>query len=62
MSIERIRGKINFVCDVCGNVLDTGSNEWKDAMAKMRADGWRSKKFEGEVWAHYCDDECWRKR
>lgn len=63
MSIERARGGvINFICDICGNTLDTGTSEWKDAMAKMREDGWRSKKFDDDQWAHYCDDQCWRKR
>lgn len=51
--LTRIYGKINFECDDCGEVLDSDTKDFDDAMGVLRAEGWRSEKL-GQDWSHYC--------
>ena len=54
MSIERQYGKIIFICDTCEESLETKTDDWNEARAKMQAEGWRSKKY-GVDWVHGCE-------
>jgi len=57
MSIERNRfgfdGEISFECDACGNELHTETANFDAARAKLKDDGWRTIKRNGD-WEHIC--------
>jgi hypothetical protein len=56
MSIEKIYGKSGakmVVCDGCGDGFEVGS--WDEAQERMRDDGWKRRKIEGE-WGYFCPD------
>jgi predicted RNA-binding Zn-ribbon protein involved in translation (DUF1610 family) len=57
--IHRIHNQIEFECDDCGELLDTGATEWTDAMRAMKIDGWVSRK-NGNQWEHYCEACEWK--
>ena len=46
-------GDITFECDDCGDELDTGEDEFSEALRMFRDFGWLSHK-DGEEWSHYC--------
>jgi hypothetical protein len=51
--IDRQGGQILVECDSCDEVLETGTNEWSEAMAEMRREGWKARKVADE-WVHAC--------
>jgi Fe2+ or Zn2+ uptake regulation protein len=57
--LDRQHGKIIFVCDDCGESLETGTGEFDDALAILRDERWQPKlslqQHSGE-WKHYCPD------
>ena len=55
MTIQRSGGKIDIACDVCGEVRETGTDEWGVAWPKAKDDGWRAEKI-GKDWLHSCPD------
>lgn len=42
-----------FHCDLCSAYVETLSDEFSNALLKMKADGWRSMNIKGE-WCHVC--------
>ena len=54
MSIERLGGAYSPVCDCCGEELAT-EYDFYDALAAVRAAGWRNVKC-GSEWMTYCPD------
>ena len=54
MSIERLGGAYIPVCDCCGEELAT-EYDFYDALAPVRAAGWRSVN-PGSEWMTYCPD------
>lgn len=57
MSIERTGGyrEVYFVCDTCGEVCETGTDEFMDALREVKDAGWKVEKLGGE-WVHTCPD------
>lgn len=58
MSIEKFAGAITFVCDDCMNEREEFSGEegltFQGAWARLKEDGWRTKKNEHDgVWEHF---------
>lgn len=53
--LERQRGQISFVCDACGEVLETEERDFVDAKGMLDAEGWRARKI-GTDWIHNCPD------
>jgi hypothetical protein len=53
--IERDRGDIKIICDVCGLVRETGTDEWDVAWQTAKRDGWKAEKV-GKDWLHACED------
>lgn len=56
MSIDRDAFRcITYECDACNETLDTDEEEWGSALAKMKAEGWVSRKVVNE-WMHFCPE------
>lgn len=56
MTVETTRQRtIQFLCDDCGQALDTERFRFPDALDVMRAQGWRAVK-DGDGWRHLCED------
>jgi hypothetical protein len=55
MTIERIKGKISFFCDLesCDEGLETDEADFQDAKWKADDEGWLFRRRDGE-WKHYC--------
>ena len=54
MSIQYEYGKPTPTCDCCGTQLPP-EDEFMDAVAAKKAEGWKSKKVAGE-WMDFCPD------
>jgi hypothetical protein len=53
--LTRNNGDIEFSCDDCGEVLETDSGDFYDALDTLRAAKWRSSKDdETQEWTHQC--------
>jgi hypothetical protein len=51
-------GPITFECDACEEAqLDTGHDDFKEALAALRHEGWTVRKI-GQDWFHFCSFEC----
>lgn len=61
--IQRHEGQVVFECDACPEELETECDDFQEALAVFKRDGWRVEKV-GDEWVHTCpscaDDE--RKR
>jgi hypothetical protein len=57
MSIDRVKGKIAFTCDDCGDGYETGSSDFYEALDEAKSEGWAAVKDNdtGE-WKHFCKD------
>ena len=58
--IERERGyagDFSFVCDVCDAHQDTYTDDFREAVERIKSKGWKIKKI-GDEWIHYCSVEC----
>lgn len=53
MTLHREHGCIQFECDTCGDTLNTGELDFRDAKQVLDGDRWQTKK-EDDEWAHYC--------
>lgn len=51
--IDRQGGKLIFECDCCDEVFESQSDEFAEAWAAAKRDGWRSLKV-NEEWLHSC--------
>lgn len=57
MSVDRQFGDIIFICDTCGEDLDTAEPLWNDAQAVRKKQGWAAiYDDEEEEWKHFCKD------
>lgn len=55
MSVDRIKGKVAFLCDLrgCDNGLETDTGDFHEAAAEAKQEGWQFRNREGE-WKHFC--------
>jgi len=55
MSVERLKGKVAFLCDLkgCENGLETDTGDFYAAKDKAREEGWVYRFRDGE-WLHFC--------
>lgn len=55
--IDRQHDEIHFLCDgnKCHESLETGRDNWQEAMAYLKRKGWRVIK-DGTEWLHLCKD------
>lgn len=51
--ITRTYGEITFECDGCDETIETGHEEFADAMAAFRQADWKAEKV-GSEWTHLC--------
>lgn len=55
-------GTIVCTCDQCGHThehdFDGGSPDYRGAQEAIKADGWISRKIEGQ-WHDYCSERCY---
>ena len=59
MSTERIKGRLNFICDACGEAFeDKDGCDFATVWSALRSDGWTSRKY-GKDWHHRCPDCEW---
>lgn len=49
----KIHGRHHFECDSCGEVLDTDTKDWTEALRIMREQNWRARQI-GNDWVHSC--------
>lgn len=49
----KIHGLHNFECDACGEVLETDTKDWTEALRIMRSSDWRANQI-GKDWVHTC--------
>lgn len=55
MSIDRAHGKINFICDDCGDALETDEKVFLVALEMFKENGWEYTKDEdSSEFVHYC--------
>jgi hypothetical protein len=50
-------GPITFECDTCQEELDTGDEDFTQALGLLREERWTIMKI-GEDWFHFCSFEC----
>lgn len=51
--LDRQHRKLFFECDACGEVLDTETDHFNEALRILRNAGWRAVKV-GQDWVHTC--------
>jgi hypothetical protein len=61
MAIDRIKGKIVFLCDDCGvSFFETGESDFDLAIQTFREDEegkkWETTKDDDGQWVNYCPD------
>lgn len=54
--LTRSHNEIEFICDGCGEYLETGTEDFNEALSILRNYHWRSFKEEDSEWMHHCDD------
>lgn len=55
MTVEREYGNIVFICDECGDDLNTGTKDWEEAKEIAGDEGWVPIP-DGNTWIHCCPD------
>lgn len=56
MSVDRIHGDVQFVCDTnCGEFFDSGTGHFETALIMVKREGWYIMRSDNE-WKHYCTD------
>ncbi len=53
MSITRDNGEVVFNCDKCPEIVETGEEDFQEAFAGAKSEGWRAVKI-GNEWEHRC--------
>lgn len=51
--LDRQCGKIIFECDVCGDVFEPGTGNFREALVSLQNESWKARKV-GDVWNHSC--------
>lgn len=61
MSFQRDgrNGPITFECDNCQGDHDTGEDDFREALAQAKSEGWWIKKI-GDEWKHFCSRDCFK--
>ena len=55
--LDRSKDGITFECDICGEVLETNTKEFDEAIDTLRNEGWISKRsVDDDTWAHFCPE------
>lgn len=54
MTYHRIKGQHVFECDDCGETFESDAKDFSDAVAELKAKGWRFY-AEERGWSHRCD-------
>lgn len=54
--IERQYGKIIFICDSCGDSLETDTKDFEEARQRGRDAGIRTFKSRSGAWMNYCSE------
>lgn len=59
MTLHRIKGKIEFECDTCQEILASETADFHEAIEKLRSEGWTAlpplDKAHGD-WRHRCNN------
>jgi hypothetical protein len=53
-----IRRDLTFICDECGSEQATETDDFGVALARLREEGWVSRKDDDGDWCHYCGWDC----
>jgi len=53
--IEKIDGRYRLFCDICGEAVEKGFNDFNDAVDYKKENGWKSQKYKGE-WEDVCPE------
>jgi Fe2+ or Zn2+ uptake regulation protein len=59
MSVTTTHGRFAFICDMCGDVVETGESDFDTAVSDMRHEGWRAVRVlvrKDVEWQHHCAD------
>lgn len=57
MSIDRSKGKLTMICDVCDDEYsEFDSDDFNDMITDARTDGWSVFKNDDHEWTHWCPD------
>lgn len=51
--INRQHGKLVFECDSCSEIFEADTDDFAEAWAEAKREGWRSRKIANE-WLHGC--------
>lgn len=51
--LTKVYGKFVVECEDCSETLETGTNDFDEARAKMREEGW-TVKLKRSTWEHRC--------
>jgi hypothetical protein len=51
--LDHQKGEIKVECDGCGEVYDTGTDDFNDVRTLLKRDGWSIRKI-AEEWVHFC--------
>lgn len=56
MTTDRQYKKVVFICDGCGDTLETGVGDFREAVKVMRDERWEARPGTGRnaAWEHYC--------
>lgn len=53
--LDRQKGVILFQCNGCDAVLETRTNNFKEALEMLRGEQWKSsRRGDEEEWRHFC--------
>jgi Fe2+ or Zn2+ uptake regulation protein len=53
--IDKYDGLYFLVCDICGEAVEKGFNDFNDAVDYKKENGWKSQKYKGE-WEDVCPE------
>lgn len=54
MASERQHGMVVFICDGCDDDFESGTDDFLDAVASLKDEGWLITRSGDEEWRHYC--------
>lgn len=61
MSVTRDYGDVVFECDTCGEIIETHTDDFMDALSFAKGEGWIVSK-DGDDWVHFCNRNCFDER
>ena len=54
--IQREGGLLIFECDECPNYIETGTDDFRDALTFIKEEFWRVAKNSDNEWVHFCPE------